>query len=525
MAIFAPQTACKIHIVVLYLTGKSIYREIFMKKLENFGFNRGAGVLMPVSSLPSKYGIGNFGKDAYLFVDFLKRTEQKCWQVLPLVQTSYGDSPYQAVAAASLNPYFIDPDTLVSKGLLTKKEAKPLIDKSRSVDYGRLFFTRYDALRLAYSRFTPDKGYCAFLRREGGWVKDYALYMALKVKNSYAPWYAWCDEEKSYALAKEKFKENQAECGFWLWVQYELDSEWRALKGYAKENGIMIIGDMPIYVAHDSLDVWRSPEQFMLDESFNPRFVAGCPPDAYAEDGQLWGNPIYDWDKMKSEGFGWWLDRVGRSFRLYDILRIDHFRGFASYWSIPYGDGNAKRGSWVAAPGKELFDAVRAAYPRAKIIAEDLGTITDDVRELLSYTAFPGMKVLQFAFYSEDSEYLPKNYTTENCVVYTASHDSDCSKSWAKSISGDTLRIFKKHCKRNKDESKTDALIRLAMESRGALCVIPIQDYLGLTNAEGRMNTPSVAMGNWTFRVSPRFTSEKLKNKILSITKKSKRNT
>jgi len=486
--------------------------------LENFGFRRGAGILMPISSLPSKYGIGNFGKDAYRFVDMLKGCRQRCWQVLPLVQTSYGDSPYQSVAAASLNPYFIDPDTLVKEGLLSAEEAKPLIDRSRSVDYGRLFFTRYDALRLAYSRFTPGKEYRAFLRREGGWVKDYALYMALKIKNSYSPWYEWQECERSYALAKDLYSENEAECGFWLWVQFELDSEWRALKSYANKNGIMIIGDMPIYVAHDSLDVWRSPEQFLLDGDFSPRFVAGCPPDAYAEDGQLWGNPIYDWALMEEQGFSWWLDRVGRSFRLYDILRIDHFRGFASYWSIPYGDENAKRGAWIKAPGRELFSEVRRAYPKAKIIAEDLGTITDDVRELLAFTGFPGMKVLQFAFYSEESEYLPKNYLTDNTVAYTASHDSDCSRSWADSLSGETLRIFRKHCKRDKGESKTDALIRLAMESRANLTVIPIQDYLGLKNSEGRMNTPSVAEGNWTFRVSPRYITKKLESKILNLT-------
>lgn len=496
-----------------------------MNKTDNFGFKHKSGILMPVSSLPSKYGIGDFGKEAYKFVDFLKECRQKCWQVLPLVQTSYGDSPYQSPASASLNPYFIDPDTLVLKKLLTKEEAKALADTSPRVDYGRLFFTRYEALRVAFSRFSPDNTYRSFLKREASWVKDYALFMALKVKNSYRPWYEWDESERDFEKAKAKADLLRNECDFWLWVQYEADAEWRALKAYAKKNGIILIGDMPIYVAHDSLDVWSSPEDFLLDEGFNPRFVAGCPPDAYAEDGQLWGNPIYDWDKMKNDGFSWWLDRVGRSFRLYDILRIDHFRGFASYWQIPYGDENARRGSWIAAPGKELFAAVRASYPKARIIAEDLGFITDDVRELLAYTGFPGMKLLQFAFFSPDSEYLPKNYTTENCVVYTGSHDSECTKSWASALKGDEKKLFLSETKKQKGEAKTDALIRLAMQSSGNLTVIPIQDYLGLTNAEGRMNTPSVAMGNWTFRVSPRFASEKLKNKILSITKKSKRNT
>ena len=489
----------------------------------DLGFKRASGILMPVSSLPSPYGIGNMGKGAYEFIDLLEECSQRVWQVLPLNPTSYGDSPYQSPASAAGNPYFIDPETLHAKGLITKSELKTAKFAGSSVDYGRLFTTRYDLLRLAYSRFVPDAAYRAFLRREADWVQDYALFMALKVKNSYRSWTTWNDDEKVYASAKENAKKLDTECGFWLWVQYEFASEWSALLTYAHSKKIKVIGDMPIYVAHDSMDVWRSPEEFLLDEDYAPRVVAGCPPDAYAEDGQLWGNPIYDWEHMKENGFAWWCARVGRAFRLYDILRIDHFRGFASFYSIPYGDENARRGEWVSAPGHELFDRIKEVYPKSKIIAEDLGFITDDVRELLAYTGFPGMKLLQFAFFEENGEYLPRTYTTDNCIVYTASHDSDCTKSWAKALEGATRARFLRECKREAGESATYALIRLAMESRGKLAVIPIQDYLELTNERGRMNTPSTDRGNWCFRVPKNYASDKLKNKILTVTKKAKR--
>lgn len=473
---------------------------------------------MPVSSLPSPYGIGNMGACAYEFIDFLAECSQRIWQVLPLNPTSYGDSPYQSPASAAGNPYFIDPETLHAKGLLTKEELQSAKRAENSVDYGWLFTTRYDLLRLAYSRFKNDAGYRAFLRREADWVQDYALFMALKIKNSYKSWTEWDCEEKDYRTARENAHKHDTECGFWLWVQYEFDSEWRALTGYAHSKKIKIIGDMPIYVAHDSMDVWRSPEEFLLDENFAPTAVAGCPPDAYAEDGQLWGNPIYDWDYMKENGFSWWCARVGRAFRLYDILRIDHFRGFASFYSIPYGDENARRGKWISAPGCELFDRIKEVYPKSKIIAEDLGFITDDVRELLAYTGFPGMKLLQFAFFEENNEYLPRTYKTDNCIVYTASHDSDCTRSWAKSLEGATRARFLRECKREAGESATAALIRLAMESRGKLAVIPIQDYLELTNERGRMNTPSTDRGNWCFRTPKNYSTAKLRNKIKTLT-------
>ena len=496
---------------------------VLKNNTENFGFKRKSGILMPVISLPSAYGIGSFGKSAYEFIDFLSECGQKCWQVLPLNPTSYGDSPYQSPSSKAGNPYFIDLDILKEEGLLTLDELKEVKVDHKKVDYGWLFYSRYSILRRAYGRFEPDAKYNAFCRKNAHWLEDHSLFMALKVKHNYTPWTEWGEEYRNVKLARASCREHKEEMNFQKWVQYEFFKQWKAIRDYAKSKKIVIIGDTPIYVAHDSVDVWASPEQFLLDEKYMPTLVAGCPPDAYAEDGQLWGNPIYDWDKMKEDGFSWWIDRVSSAFEMYDILRIDHFRGFASFFAIPYGDKNARGGSWKEAPGIELFNAIKAALPKSKIIAEDLGFITDDVRELLAETGFPGMKVLQFAFYNDNSEYLPKTYTTDNCVVYSGSHDADCTKSWYGQLSEDALKRFKKECPRAKGQSATEATIALAMKSRANLCVIPMQDYLELTNSEGRMNTPSTATGNWSWRVSSRYATEKLKNKIRTLTEEGKR--
>ena len=491
--------------------------------LKNFGFRHKAGILMPVSSLPSKYGIGSFGESAFRFVDFLASVGQKCWQVLPLNPTSYGDSPYQSPSSVAGNPYFIDLDILCERGLLTRRELCECRHDTARVDYGWLFGHRYATLRLAHSRFTPDREYKKFLRENKSWLCDYALFMALKVAYSYASWTTWSEEHRDYKKAKEDISKYKDEMAFWSWVQYEFYRQWRLLSDYAHKNGIQIIGDMPIYVAHDSMDVWASPEEFLLDEDYNPREVAGCPPDGFSPDGQLWGNPIYDWDRMKNDGFSWWLKRVGSAFRLYDILRIDHFRGFAGYYSIPYGDTTARGGKWNEAPGLELFEKVRETYPRAKIIAEDLGFITDDVRELLSACGFPGMKMLQFAFYDEDNEYLPRMYTTKNCVVYPASHDSDCIRSFLPGLSPDVKARLNRECPHTKGQSRVYDFIEFALDSVANLAIVPMQDYLGLTNAEGRMNTPSTSEGNWTWRLSPRYNTATLRKKITAVIKRTKR--
>ncbi len=494
-----------------------------MGKLKNFGFKHKAGILMPISSLPSKYGIGSFGREAHKFIDFLNETGHKCWQVLPLNPTSYGDSPYQSPASDAGNPYFIDLETLSSKGLLTAEELKGQKNSDKKVNYGWLFENRYVALRSAFSRFKPNAEYRAFLRRNSDWIEDYALFMTLKVKNNYASWTLWDECERNYKIARENAKQYESETAFWRWVQFEFDAQWQALRAYAKKNGVMLIGDMPIYVAHDSADVWASRDQFLLDENYNPTLVAGVPPDAFSETGQLWGNPIYNWEKMKNDGFGWWLSRIGRAFKLYNIVRIDHFRGFAGYYTIPFGEETAVNGWWNDAPGQELFTAVNRKFPKAKIIAEDLGVITDDVKKLLSDNDFPGMKMLPFAFFDENSEYIPRNFKTENCVVYTSSHDSDCAKSWIADLPKYARALLDRERKKLKGESRVYSVIRLAFESKANLAVVQMQDYLELNNEEGRMNMPSTPSGNWGWRMSPRYNTKALREKISSLTKQTKR--
>ena len=496
--------------------------------IKKFGFRRKSGILMPISSLPSPYGIGSFGKGAYDFVDFLAEAGVKCWQVLPLNPTSYGDSPYQSPASVALNPYFIDLEILKDKGLLKKDELATAKNSVKGVDYGWLFNTRYDLLALAHRRFVEAGGnksteYKRFLKKNSNWINDYSLFMALKLHYGYAEWTSWEENHRDVSSARALAADFADGCAFFEWIQFEAYSEWLTLLEYAHKKGILVIGDMPIYVAHDSMDVWRAPEQFLLDEDFNPRVVAGCPPDGYSPDGQLWGNPIYNWDLMEKDGFSWWCERVGMSFRLYDVLRIDHFRGFAGYYNIPYGEPTAKNGKWDSAPGIALFRAINEAFPKAKIIAEDLGHITPDVRELLVDTGFPGMKMLQFAFFNDDSEYLPRTYTTENCVCYPATHDSDCIRSWCKNLDKDAARRFKKECPSTKGQSRTLDLISLALSSKANLTVVPMQDYLELTNDEGRMNTPSKPDGNWTWRISPRYRTDSLIQKIRNLNAKSKR--
>ena len=495
-----------------------------MEYTKNFGFRHKAGVIMPVSSLTSPYGIGSFGKAAHAFLDFLDATGQKCWQVLPLNPTSYGDSPYQSPATSAGNPYFIDLDILGEKGLLTKAELLEQRYESERVDYGRLWNSRYDVLRLARSRFVPDRAYRAFVKKNAPWLEKYALFMALKQHYGHRSWTSWEPEHRDYRKAISRGVEFEEEMGFWRWCQFEFMQQWKALHAHAREKGILIIGDMPIYVAHDSVDVWAAPEQFLLDENFNPTVVAGCPPDGFSVDGQLWGNPIYNWPLMAASGFSWWLERIGNAFKLYDILRIDHFRGFAGYYNVPFGEPTARNGKWDAAPGRELFRKVRETYPKARIIAEDLGFITEDVWELLSDTGFPGMKMLHFAFYDPDSENLPRCYKSKNCVAYSASHDSDCTRTWVKNISGEAKRRFDRECPRNKAQSRVYDLIEFALRSPANLAMVPMQDYLQLTNEQGRMNEPATAAGNWGWRISKRYNSAKLRGKMLDMAIRTKRN-
>ena len=493
------------------------------ERLSNFGFTRKSGILMPVSALPGKYGIGSFGAQSFKFIDFLCDCGQRCWQVLPLNPTAYGDSPYQSPCSFAGNPYFIDIDLLKKDGLLTADEAKAEECSDAKIDYGKLFERRIPLLKKAFARFKTSSDYIRFKQNNADWLDDYSLFMALKEVNGYKQWSEWGDC-KFYDYAKLSRAEYFAECEFWKFVQYKFFSQYKAVKKYAKEKGISIIGDMPIYVAYDSVEVWSDPQSFLLDENLAPKVVAGCPPDAFSDDGQLWGNPIYDWSKMQADGFAWWKKRAERNFKLYDIIRIDHFRGFAGYYVIPAKDTTAKNGKWQEGVGYPLFDAITKAVPKAKIIAEDLGHITDDVRELLAKTGYPGMKVLQFAFTDADNEYLPKNYKSENCVVYTGTHDSMPTKAWCDSLDDATRKVFERECPQMFGQSPTAAMVALALGSKANLAIIPIQDYMEL-GEQSRINMPSTSQGNWTFRVSPRYATSALKNKILSLTIKSNRTT
>lgn len=489
---------------------------------------RTSGILMPVSSLPSGYGIGSLGKEAYNFIDFLAEAGVGYWQVLPLNPTSYGDSPYQSPASLAGNPYFIDLEILSSEGLLTKDELKAAKHKSRGVDYGHLFETRFDLLRSAHARFVARGGdktreYLAFLDEKANWIYDYSLFMALKVYYNHRPFTEWSEKHKNVSLARSEREHFSRDTAFFEWLQFEFYAEWQALLSYAHERGVGIIGDMPIYVAHDSMDVWQSPREFLLDEELNPVLVAGCPPDDFSPDGQLWGNPIYNWEAMELDGFGWWKSRILSLSSLYDVIRIDHFRGFSGYYNIPYGDTTAERGRWDGAPGQKLFASLKASFPDIKIIAEDLGYITDDVRALLKFTDFPGMKMLQFAFYNDDNEYLPRNYPTDNTVVYTGSHDNDTTRTWLRTLDREARARLKKECPRKAGESGTTALVRLALGSRANLAIIPISDYMELYGKEHRINTPSVSEGNWCWRIPPRYNTEKLRRHIRALLKEAKR--
>lgn len=492
------------------------------EKLVNFGFTHKCGILMPVSSLPNKYGIGSFGKSSFDFIDFLAECKQRCWQVLPLNPTAYGDSPYQSPCSFAGSPYYIDLDILAKQKLLEKDELEANRVSGDRVDYGMLFRTRINVLRTAYSRFTSNARYVGFKRRNSDWLEDYALFMALKERFDYRAWSEWEDEYKFYAQAKTHAQELEKECDFWCFVQFEFFEQWLEVRKYAHKNGIDIIGDMPIYVAYDSVEVWRNPDQFMLDENLAPTIVAGCPPDAFAEKGQLWGNPIYNWERMREDGFSWWVARVKRNFELYDMLRIDHFRGFAGYYAIPYGEETAENGEWLVGVGKELFERINQTVPRARIIAEDLGLITDDVTELLEQTGYPGMKVLQFAFSDAQNEYLPRNYKNSNCIVYTSTHDSLTAKEWYDALDEETKKQFFKECPVRFGQTPTYALIRFALDSRANLAMVALQDYMEI-GGEGRINTPATAIGNWTWRVSNRFATSALKRKILDVVEKTSR--
>ena len=485
---------------------------------------RSAGILLPISSLPSKYGIGCFDKAAYVFVDFLKDAGQTCWQILPLGQTSYGDSPYQSFSTFAGNPYFISLDALCDEQLLEKEECEAAaLHDTDCIDYSRLYETRYSLLRKAYNRMENDNAVSEFTASQP-WLEDYALFMALKDHFGGVSWDNWTEDIR---LRKEEalkhWKERLAkEIGFYQFLQYQFFRQWNNLKAYANANGIRIIGDIPIYVAFDSADAWANPELFQLDEMGLPKAVAGCPPDGFAADGQLWGNPLYDWEYHKGTGFKWWIERLRQCFAMYDVVRIDHFRGFDEYYAIPYGDKTAKNGHWEQGPGMELFHAVEAALGKREVIAEDLGFMTDSVRQLVKDSGFPNMKVLEFAFDSRDTgsrnDYLPHNYN-DNCVAYTGTHDNQTITAWFQTITDEERSMAREYlCDEfTPDKKLHKVFISLIMRSRAKLCIIPMQDWLGLDD-KSRINVPSTVGTNWKWRLLPTDLSDTLKEEIFKTT-------
>ncbi len=487
---------------------------------------RTSGVLMPIFSLPSDYGIGTLGKEAYDFVDFLKESGQTYWQILPVGTTSYGDSPYQSFSAYAGNPYFIDLEMLCNAGYLEREEIEQFDWGSDSsyIDYEKIYHSRYKVLRIAFGRFkkvaSKITDYKKFVEENAFWLDDYALFSALKELHGGVSFNLW---EKGYRDREDAFvskakSELKDEIEFYRFIQYHFSRQWQALKSYANENGVYIIGDIPIYVAYDSADVWSDPKQFVLDKNLVPTAVAGCPPDAFSEDGQLWGNPLYNWSYMKKNGYDWWLKRIDYASKLYNVVRIDHFRGFSAYFSIPYGDKTAVNGHWKKGPGKALFKTINASLGKLNIIAEDLGTIDDDVRDLLKFTGYPGMKVLQFAFSpEEESSYLPHNIP-QNCVVYTGTHDNDTAIGYMNEAGEDEVEFMREYLRIGETDSFNWSLIKSAMATPADTVILQMQDFLGLDN-KARINKPSTIGENWKWRIEKGCTNSWLAKIIYDCTK------
>lgn len=493
--------------------------------------NRAAGILLSITSLPSKYGIGCFSKSAYEFVDWLKEAGQSYWQILPLGPTSYGDSPYQSFSTYAGNPYFISLEELIEEGVLTKEEcdkADLKAKKEDSIDYKKLYENRYPLLRTAYERSDISKNpdYVRFVQENDWWLSDYSLFMAVKDRFEGKPWTQWAEDIRlRWANAMDYYRrELYFDIEFQKYLQFTFYKQWKALKEYANAKGVRIIGDIPIYVAMDSADAWANPQLFQLDENNVPLAVAGCPPDGFSATGQLWGNPLYRWGYHKETGYQWWIKRLEHCFKLYDVVRIDHFRGFDEYFSIPYGAESAVGGHWEKGPGIELFNKVKEALGEKEVIAEDLGYVTDSVRCLVRDSGFPGMKVLEFAFDSRDSgcanDYLPHNYT-ENCVAYTGTHDNETITGWFDSITEKERVLARDYVCDHYTPKKYlyRSFISLIMESRASWCIIPMQDYLGRDN-KCRMNRPSTVGENWKWRLKEGELTSELKKEIRGVTRR-----
>ncbi len=483
---------------------------------------RAAGILMPVSSLPSPYGIGALGKAAYDFVDFLAKAQQKYWQILPLGATGYGDSPYQSFSAFAQSTYYIDLDILAKENLLTKKEILSFDfgNLKNGIDYFKLFKHRKPLLSLAAQRFdVQNADYKKFLKQNAFWLDDYALFMAIKEKNGHKSFSLWSDDlRKRDKKALEKMKEQlKDDVLFWQVAQYLFFKQWSELKIYANKKGIQIIGDIPIYVSPDSSDLWANTELFQVNSERRMTQVAGCPPDAFSKDGQLWGNPLYNWDYHAQTNYKWWIKRMKHGFKLFDIIRIDHFRGFAGYYSIDADAKTAKKGRWRIGPSFAFIDTLKSAIPNMNIIAEDLGFLTQDVHALLKHSGFPGTKVLQFAFDSRDeSDYLPHNFP-QNCVVYTGTHDNTTMHDWQLSAPKADVLFSKKYLDIKGGDNFARKCIRSCLGSVANTCIIPLPDYLGL-GKQARINTPSTVGDNWQWRVDEKMLTKELAKEIADLT-------
>ena len=487
---------------------------------------RKSGILMHISSLPGPYGVGSLGAAAYAFVDFLVAAGQSYWQILPLNPTGFGDSPYQSFSTFAGNHYLIDLDTLVSEGLLLPEELQGIDwggDPGR-VDFGKLYTERTRLLKLAHSRFTEDEHFENFVRDNVLWLEDYALFMAIKEHFHGRDWQCW-----SVSLlmrlppVMDAYREELRNAiRFQYFLQYQFFRQWKALRAYANANGIKIIGDVPIYVPLDSADVWAEPELFQLDASRRPKVVAGCPPDSFSADGQLWGNPIYDWPQHHDERYHWWIRRMKAAARMYDVVRFDHFRGFESYWAVPADAKTAASGSWQKGPGMDFVGAIKKALPDLQIIAEDLGFVTDEVTQLLRDSGYPGMKVMEFAFDTREPsarDYLPHRYPV-NSVVYSGTHDNLTLQQWFDEAAPEDVRSAYDYLGLNDQEGPVWGMIRGAMGSVSKLCIIQMQDYLEI-GAEGRMNHPgTLTSANWTWRAKPGFATKELAQKIRTTTER-----
>lgn len=484
---------------------------------------RSSGILMPMSSLPSPHGIGTMGKSAYDFVDFLAQAGQKYWQLLPLGPTSFGDSPYSSFSTFAGNPYYIDLDFLVKDGLLENTDFSTVDwgDDPSLTDYGKIYENRYRILRKAFSvgKKTLESELASFREANASWIENYALFMSVKVKNGMKSWLEWPDEiRKRLPETVERYcSELSEDIEFWVFLQFLFFRQWNALRSYANGKGIGFIGDVPIYVAMDSADIWSEPQFFQLDEDLRAVEVSGCPPDAFNDDGQLWGNPLYDYDRMQADGFGWWIRRIEGVSKLYDVIRIDHFRGFESYWSVPAEDENARGGRWKKGPGMALVGVLTSWFPSLTFIAEDLGYTTPEVMKLLNDSGLPGMKVLEFAFDAHgDSAYLPHSCQA-NSSMYIGTHDNDTVNGWLETLSDEDRTFAAEYIHLTEGEGWCWGLIRTGMASASNLFVMQIQDILELPGS-CRINTPGIPMGNWCWRMLPGVTNKELAEKLCHLT-------